>query len=107
MSDWDFNHQKAETAWTIHNLCQKQGLTEGMMINLDLQFIPGEGADAQAFIRALGMFGYAVTQDSELVQAEVEGTAFTLDGIWEHEERCTKIALARGFVPDGWGFWEP
>jgi hypothetical protein len=32
---------------------------------------------------------------------------FTLEAIWEHEERTTRIALARGFEPDGWGFWEP
>ena len=109
MSDWDFDHQKAATAWTIKNLCDRQGLSEGMTINLDLQFEPGEDADRQGFIRTLGMFGYAVTapEDEDMVQAEVEGVAFTLDGIWEHEERCTRIALARGYVPDGWGFWAP
>ena len=109
MSDWDFDHQKAETAWTIRDLCDRQGLREGVSINLDMQFVPGDSADKQGLVRALGMFGYGVTlpADEDMVQAEVTRIPFTLDGIWEHEERCTRIALARGFTPDGWGFWEP
>ncbi|MEM6439772.1 MAG: hypothetical protein AAF763_08795, partial [Pseudomonadota bacterium] len=77
-------------------------------IRLDLQFVPGEAADAPAFLRALGMFGYEA--EGALDGAEVEASVdavLTLEDVWRHEERTTKIALARGYVPDGWGFWEP
>lgn len=104
---WDFEIQRAVTAHTLSELAA-QGAPEGAPIRLDLQFVPGDGADAPAFLRALGMFGYAAegSLDGEEVEASVDAV-LTLDDIWLHEERTTKIALARGYVPDGWGFWEP
>lgn len=106
---WDFDHQRAETAWTVKDLSARAGVNAGAKINLEMQFLPGDSPDKQALIRAFGTFGYGVTvaADDDMVQAEINGVAFTADDIWLHEERCTKIALARGFVPDGWGFWEP
>lgn len=104
---WDYAAQKADTVHTLEVLA-KEGVPEGAPIRLDLQFVPGEGADAPAFLRALGSFGYAA--EGSLDGAEIEASvdaSLTLDEIWLHEERTTKIALARGYVPDGWGFWEP
>ncbi|MEO0680550.1 MAG: hypothetical protein AAF192_09065 [Pseudomonadota bacterium] len=106
-SDWDFEAQKAGTALTLQDLAEK-GLPEGLPIRLDLQFLPGEGADMTAFLKALGMFGYEAEGSAE--DGEVEATVdaeLSLDSIWTHEERATKIALSRGYVPDGWGFWDP
>jgi hypothetical protein len=104
---WDFAAQKADTEHTLKVLAE-QGVPEGAAIRLDLQFVPGEGADAAAFLRALGMFGYEAegSLDGTEVEASVDAV-LTLDDVWAHEERTTKIALARGYVPDGWGFWEP
>lgn len=102
----DFEHQKAETFWTVAELLKK-GVEEGATINLDLEFIPGEGADAAAAIRALKMFGYeAEPAENEGLTLTVPDVAFSAEDIWLHEERTTKIVLERGFLPDGWGFWE-
>lgn len=106
---WDFDHQRAETEWTCRQLAEEQGVQPGVMVNLDLQFVPvdADGADTDGFLRSLRMFGYAGRMVEDEVEVTVEGVAFAPEAIWLHEERTTKIALARGFVPDGWGFWEP
>ncbi len=110
MSDWDPDHAKAETAWTIGELCRRNPELEtmrGQPIGLDLQFIPGDGADAEKALRALKMFGYEGRQEEDGIEVTVEGVAFDLDAIWLHEERTARIALSHGYVPDGWGFFEP
>mgnify|MGYP001802706404 CR=1 FL=1 len=42
-----------------------------------------------------------------MIAASIDGVHLTLEDIWSHEERATKIALSRGYEPDGWGFMEP
>ena len=32
---------------------------------------------------------------------------FDPESIWSREKAVTEIALAHGYRPDGWGFWEP
>lgn len=102
----DFDHQKAETFWTVAEL-QKKGVEEGSVIDLDLDFVPCDTADAEAAIRALKMFGYdAEPSEDGGLTLTVPDVAFSAEDIWLHEERATKIALERGFLPDGWGFLE-
>lgn len=110
-SDWNFTEQQAETVWTCEQLRDKQGVKPHSDIMLDLFFVPVEGEDARrdAFEKALGAFGYEVSEESEgdSVACTVGPINFTPQDIWLHEERTTKMALARGYKPDGWGFAEP
>jgi hypothetical protein len=108
--DWDFDHQRAETAHTVETLAEEAGLKPDDRIVLDLQFVPAaEDADRAALEKALRSFGYTLGEadDDDAIAVSVTDVPFTLEAIWEHEERTTRIALARGFEPDGWGFWEP
>ena len=108
--DWDFEEQRADTEMTVAELLEETALTPESLITLDLEFVPEtEEADTAAFVKALESFGYlaSATDPEGRVDASVLDIPFTVEAIWLHEERTTKIALARGFVPDGWGFWEP
>ncbi len=112
IEDWDFAEQRADTEMTIEEVRKESGLDASAIITLDLEFLPEEkDADVAAFIKALESFGYlaSVAEDDPdgRIDATVLDIPFTLDAIWMHEERTTRLALARGFVPDGWGFWEP
>lgn len=104
--EWDWELQQAQTAYTVSELL-KEGVKEGAMITLDFSFKAGEGADRTALEKALVMFGYELGDEDGEFTASISDIPFTLDSIWTHEERTTKMALARGFEPDGWGFWEP
>ena len=112
---WDFDHQKAETFWTVADLVKRGALKGGERIALDLEFVPDPEADTQpdreALVRKLGMFGYQATEadpDAPVtVTVEITDVRFEAEAIWKHEETATKIALIHGYVPDGWGFWEP
>lgn len=107
---FDPAHQKAETAASIAEIGAESGLGPTDRINLDLEFVAErDDADPEALIKALGSFGYLAseTEDGAGVQASVLDIPFTFETIWTHEERTTTIARARGFAPDGWGFWEP
>ncbi|QPH55061.1 ribonuclease E inhibitor RraB [Pontivivens ytuae] len=108
MSDWDYEHQKAVTALTLKQIAEEGDLDEAVEVTLDLEFLPGDGADAEACAKALTSFGYEVeVQEDGMISASIGGVPLTLDGVWTQEERATKIALTRGYTPDGWGFWEP
>lgn len=116
MSDpaWDYAAQKADTADTLDHLKSDQNLPvgEGARVNLDVFLVPGAQADQLALERALAMFGYTGEmnhddEDGPSFIVTITETEMSLDGIWLHEERITKIALSRGYTPDGWGFWEP
>jgi hypothetical protein len=111
-ADWDFAEQRADTEMTIAQVREESGLTETALITLDLEFLPEDkDADADAFIKALATFGYLASAAEDDPDGRIDATVldipFTLEAIWLHEERTTKLALARGFIPDGWGFWEP
>ena len=108
MSDHDFQAQQAETFYTVSQFLKDKNVAvmEGQKVTLDLQFVPGDAADITAAIRALTMFGYDVTEEKDgEIEVHIPDLAFTAADIWLHEERTTKIALERGFLPDGWGFW--
>ncbi len=110
-ADWNFTEQQAETVYTCEQLRDQKGVKPHSEISLDLFFKPIEGEEArrEAFEKALESFGYAVGEaesDGE-VAASIGPIAFTPQDIWLHEERTTKMALARGYQPDGWGFAEP
>lgn len=112
--DWDFERQRSETIDTLADLKDNQGLPVGpqTIVTLDIFLVPTEAADQDALERALAMFGYAGDPDETPGNAPnyvvtVPEVALTADDIWLHEERVSKIAVARGFTPDGWGFYEP
>jgi regulator of RNase E activity RraB len=114
MSDWDFERQKSETEDTVSDLKENQNVPVGpeAKVTLDVFLLPGDDADEEALERALAMFGYAgdpgETEDKEPVYVvSIPDVALTAEDIWLHEERVTKIAVTRGYTPDGWGFFEP
>ena len=109
MSDeWDWELQQNQTAYTVAELIKQNPGLDGANIALDMEFEPTEGADAAALEKALRTFGYGVIVAAEgAIQASISDIPFTFESIWTHEERATKMALSRGFAPDGWGFWEP
>lgn len=112
--DWDFDRQKSETIDTLKDLKENQGLQTGAeaIVTLDIFLIPREMADEAALERALAMFGYAGDPNESddagpNYVVTIPDVALTAEDIWLHEERVAKIAIARGFTPDGWGFFEP
>jgi len=113
MSDWDFDRQKSETTDTLKDLKDNQNVAVGpeTIVTLDIFLIPEDTADQDALERGLAMFGYAgdpdETEDGPVYIVTIPDVALTADDIGLHEERVTKIAIARGFTPDGWGFFEP
>ena len=108
--EWNFEEQFAETLYTCEHLRDKEGVKPHSEIMLDLFFVPIEGEEARraAFEKALASFGYEPGEaEGDQIAATVGPIPFTPQDIWTHEERTTKMALARGYRPDGWGFAEP
>ena len=104
--DWEL--QQNQTAYTVAELIKQNAGLNGANIALDMEYGPVEGADAAALEKALRTFGYdVIVSTSGSLQASISDIPFTFESIWTHEERTTKMALSRGFEPDGWGFWEP
>ncbi|WP_018148439.1 hypothetical protein [Henriciella marina] len=110
-ADWNFTEQQAETVFTCEQLRDSKGVKPHSEIILDLFFVPIEGEEARraAFEKALETFGYQLgeAEKETEVAASIGPIPFTPQDIWLHEERTTKMALARGYKPDGWGFAEP
>lgn len=107
---WDFAHQEAETAASVAMLRAEAGLDETARITLDLTFRPADaGADPAPLLKALRSFGYAAREMEAdgMIEAQVADLPFTYEAIHLHEDRTSRLALARGYLPDGWGFWEP
>jgi hypothetical protein len=108
LEDWDFGHQRLETEASVAQIRAESGLGADARVDLDLEFMAAaDDADAPAALRALGSFGYAADLENGRIQVTVPDVALDAGAIWRHEERTTRIALARGFEPDGWGFQEP
>lgn len=110
-ADWNFTEQQAETVYTCEQLRDTKGVKPHSEIMLDLFFVPVEGEETRraAFEKALETFGYqpGEAENENEVVALIGPIPFTPQDIWLHEERTTKMALARGYKPDGWGFAEP
>ena len=110
-ADWNFTEQQAETVYTCEQLRDTKGVKPHSEIMLDLFFVPVEGEEARraAFEKALETFGYqpGEAENENEVAASIGPIPFTPQDIWLHEDRTTKMALARGYKPDGWGFAEP
>ncbi|RMH49577.1 MAG: hypothetical protein D6686_07750 [Alphaproteobacteria bacterium] len=107
---WDFDGQRRDSAEIFRELQRESGLAPGTPITLDLHFVPGEeDADEAGFVAALERAGFdvVVLPEDGTVEASVPGVPFEADAIWRHEERATRIALSRGYDPDGWGFYDP
>ena len=107
LEDWDFEHQRLETEASVAEIRAESGLGKNARVDLDLEFAPAEDADAPAALKALGMFGYAADVVDRRIEVTVPDVSLEAGEIWRHEERTTRIVLARGFEPDGWGFQEP
>lgn len=112
--NWDFERQKSETIDTVSDLSVNQEVKTGadVRVTLDIFLVPTDAADQTLLERALAMFGYAgdfdeENPDSPSFVVSVPDVGLTAEDIWLHEERVCKIAMERGFLPDGWGFFEP
>ena len=113
MSGWDYAAQRADTESSVEEISAEGGVAPGTPVRLDLQFVAGEGADRAGFLAAMKAAGYsgAAYRDAEgtteTIEAHVPGVRFDADAIWAEEERATRIAIAHGYLPDGWGFEDP
>lgn len=115
MSDaWDWDAQRADTEGTVAWLMTEKGVPEGASITLDIQTVAGPDAGPLAkavYVAALERAGlsFDVTNedDIETIQITVEGLSFDAEAIWTVERAVSEIALASGWQPEGWGFWEP
>lgn len=105
--NWDFDTQKAATFYSVAQFLAEEKVPEGAIISLELFFIPAGENDREAFLKALKTFGYAGEPDNDGIIVRVDNVEFGAGNIWLHEERTTKLALSRGYEPDGWGFLEP
>lgn len=114
--NWDIESQQAATRYTVAQLIAEKNVPENANITLELFFIPTENPDSEALLKALKTFGYMAEPETETVEGggtriailvTIENLELSADNIWLHEERTTKIALPRGYAPDGWGFVEP
>lgn len=107
--EWDWELAQNQTAYTVAELLKETAVTEGANITLEMTFMPVQEADRAAFEKVLVSFGYTLMESDEKdeIIAKIDDIPFTFDAIWTHEERTAKMALARGYEPDGWGFWEP
>lgn len=107
----DYAAQRIETFAAFDDIVENAGLPESA--DVDYAFLPGPDADWAGVMRALGGHGY----DCEKVEADADAPdssdwlSATLPdqpisalAIWLGEEMATRVALAHGFTPDGWGF---
>lgn len=114
-SDWDFETQRADTVWTVQHLIAEKNITEGSVITLEIQTVaaPESGPLARAaYLSALAKENleadeYEADDGTKTIEVAFPETVFTADAIWACELQVTKVALACGWMPDGWGFWEP
>ncbi len=113
---WDFESQQAATRYTVAQLIADKNVPENAKISLELFFIPSDKGETKNLLKALKTFGYTASSEQETLEGgttrtavlvSIENTEMSADNIWLHEERITKIALTRGYTPDGWGFLEP
>ncbi|MEL6236038.1 MAG: hypothetical protein AAFR46_16695 [Pseudomonadota bacterium] len=107
---WSWAEQRRDTELSYRELSREAGLAPGTRITLDLVFLASEtDCDEAGLVKALKRAGYSVEIDPEdgTVEASVENVPFTVEAIWTHEEKTTRIALPLGYAPDGWGFFEP
>ena len=114
--NWDFDAQQAATRYTVAQLISEKNVPENAEISLELFFVAVENAETELLLKALKTFGYDAEPEQETLEGgetrtailiTIDKTKMSADNIWTHEERTTKLALSRGFVPDGWGFVEP
>lgn len=108
---WDWDDQRRKTEAAVRDLQENQGVAPGTPIILEIQTVPGPAADLDGYLSALQAAGMAAEQyadeDGETVEIAVAEARFDARTIWQHERAVSEIALAHGFEPDGWGFWEP
>ncbi|MGR3323536.1 MAG: ribonuclease E inhibitor RraB [Pseudooceanicola sp.] len=104
----DFASQKQETFASFAELAKDNDLPEEA--DIDFFFVPGDGADWQPVAEALGDEGFVtewVEEDEDgggYLVATLPDQPLSATAIWMAEEHATRIALDRGFAPDGWGF---
>ncbi|MFD1341703.1 ribonuclease E inhibitor RraB [Litorisediminicola beolgyonensis] len=107
----DFSAQRAETFAVFRNLNDSADLPE--IADVDYFFVASEGEiDWPALADALAAEGYLCElvdetgEDAEApyMVATLTEQPLSAEGIWIGEEIATRIALARGARPDGWGF---
>ena len=103
----DYATQKAETFATYASLDDKNTLPDEA--DVDYFFVPRDAAaDWRPLADALSREGYDCEwiEDGEApyLMATLPDQALSAEGIWLGEEVATRLAVAHGFSPDGWGF---
>lgn len=102
----DLSSQKKETESIFEEIVASHGLPKTAVVNF--QFVDDEGdAQFEEFIDAVEAAGYAADwiEDEDCVEVTTGDEPLTVEGLWAHEERLTRIAATFGLEPDGWGFF--
>lgn len=102
----DLSKQREETETVFAQVIEQHGLPASAVVNF--QFIDDEGeGDFEGFIDAVEAAGYAADwiEDEDYVEVSTGAEPLTLEGLWTHEERLTRLAAEFALEPDGWGFF--
>lgn len=111
MPNHDFAAQRQETYAAFAELQAEDDLPEEA--ELEFAFTAGLSANWDVFEAALLDEGHQVerylTDDQDpdfapYILASLPDHPISALAIWMSEEHITRIALAHGFTPDGWGF---
>lgn len=104
--DHDYEGQRADTLAVFRDIAARNQIPDS--IRLELQFVPEEDADWTGARNALMRSGFDVDRygdiGNETLEAAIVLEAPSGEAIWTVEERATRLCLACGFRPDGWGF---
>jgi hypothetical protein len=105
----DYAQQKAETLSAFSDLQAANTLPD--VADLELFFLPAKPAlDWQPLANALADLGFACEwidadgDDPAALVAVMEDQPLSASSIWMIEELATRVAIEKGFTPDGWGF---
>jgi hypothetical protein len=110
MSDThDFAAQRRDTFEVFAGMARENVLPDEA--DIDYQFVPSDQADWDGFETALVSAEFGCTridaspENHAYLQATLHDQPLSALTIWMGEEMATKLALAHGFLPDGWGFY--
>ena len=103
----DYTAQRAETYAVFQDIQSEAELPDTG--DIDYAFTAQDNADWDAAEAALAEAGFDCAripdeQGIPYLAACLPDQPLTAMAIWLGEEAATQLALAHGFVPDGWGF---
>ncbi|MGO4853842.1 ribonuclease E inhibitor RraB [Phaeovulum sp. W22_SRMD_FR3] len=102
----DLKGQKRETEEIFREIVAMQALPETACVNFQF-VVEDEDANGAGFAAAAAALGYEAEwlEDEDEVAVTTASEPLSVEGLWAHEERLTRLAAEFGLEPDGWGFF--